>query len=49
MSRKDELKIEICEKSLQAFRAGLFAGTSGNMSTYLREEGVMLITPTSVR
>lgn len=49
MSRKDELKREICEKSLQAFLAGLFAGTSGNMSVYLRDEGIMLITPTSVR
>ncbi|MBQ0134260.1 MAG: class II aldolase/adducin family protein [Clostridiales bacterium] len=49
MSRKDELKKEICEKSLQAFHAGLFAGTSGNMSVYLRDEGIMLITPTSVR
>ena len=45
----DELKLEIVDKSLQAFRAGLFAGTSGNMSTYIPEEKVMLITPTSVR
>lgn len=40
---------EIVDKSLQAFRAGLFAGTSGNMSLYLPERGLMLITPTSVR
>ena len=45
----DELKLEIVDKSLQAFKAGLFAGTSGNMSTYIPEEWVMLITPTSVR
>ncbi|MBQ1242185.1 MAG: class II aldolase/adducin family protein, partial [Oscillospiraceae bacterium] len=44
-----ELKREIAEKSLQAYRAGLFSGTSGNMSCYLRDEGKMLITPTSVR
>lgn len=43
------LKQEIVDKSLQAFRTGLFAGTSGNMSTFLPEEGIMLITPTSVR
>lgn len=49
MSRIDELKQEIVDKSLQAFRAGLFAGTSGNMSTYIPEEEIMLITPTSVR
>ena len=45
----DELKIEIVNKSLQAFKAGLFAGTSGNMSTYIPADQIMLITPTSVR
>ena len=49
MSLIDELKQEITEKSLQAFRMGLFAGTSGNMSTYIPEQEIMLITPTSVR
>lgn len=49
MSNIEALKQEIADKSLQAFRAGLFAGTSGNMSTYLPEEKIMLITPTSVR
>ena len=49
MSRINELKQEITEKSLQAFHAGLFAGTSGNMSAYLPDEQLMLITPTSVR
>ena len=44
-----ELRQEIVERSLQAFREGLFSGTSGNMSCYLRDEGLMLITPTSVR
>lgn len=45
----ESLKQEIVDKSLQAFLAGLFAGTSGNMSTYIPEEDIMLITPTSVR
>ena len=49
MTKIEELKQEIVDKSLQAFLAGLFAGTSGNMSAYLPEEDVMLITPTSVR
>ena len=44
-----ELQQEIVDRSLQAFRSGLFSGTSGNMSCYLREEDKMLITPTSVR
>ena len=44
-----ELQQEIVDRSLQAFRAGLFSGTSGNMSCFLRDEGKMLITPTSVR
>ena len=43
------LRQEIVERSLQAFREGLFSGTSGNMSCFLRDEGLMLITPTSVR
>ena len=33
MTKIEVLKQEIVDKSLQAFRAGLFAGTSGNMST----------------
>lgn len=44
-----QLQQEIVDRSLQAFRAGLFSGTSGNMSCLLRDEGKMLITPTSVR
>lgn len=49
MRTLQELKKEIVDRSLQAFREGLFSGTSGNMSCFLREEGLMLITPTSVR
>ena len=44
-----ELRQEIVDRSLQAFHEGLFSGTSGNMSCYLREGDLMLITPTSVR
>ena len=49
MNTLQELKQEIVDRSLQAFHEGLFSGTSGNMSCYLRDEGKMLITPTSVR
>ena len=44
-----ELRQEVVDRSLQAFREGLFSGTSGNLSCYLRGEGIILITPTSVR
>ena len=44
-----ELRQEIVDRSLQAFHEGLFSGTSGNMSCYLREEDLMLITPPSER
>ena len=49
MDTLQKLKQEIVDRSLQAFHEALFSGTSGNMSCYLREEGKMLITPTSVR
>lgn len=49
MDTIQKLKQEIVDKLLQAFCEGMFSGTSGNMSCFLREEGVMLITPTSVR
>ena len=42
------LRQEIVDRSLAAFRAGLFSGTSGNMSCRAAEDE-MLITPTSVR
>ena len=38
-----ELRQEIVDRSLQAFHEGLFSGTSGNMSCYLREEDLMQI------
>jgi len=46
---REALRREIVERSLSAYRAGLFSGTSGNMSFYCRAAGEMLITPTSVR
>ena len=44
----DMLRQEIVDKSLEAFREGLFSGTSGNMSCRIAPDE-MLITPTSVR
>lgn len=44
-----ELRQEIVDRSLEAFHEGLFSGTSGNMSCFLHDEQLMLITPTSVR
>ena len=49
MDTLQSLKEEIVQRCLQAFHEGLFTGTSGNLSCLVREEGVMLITPTSVR
>ena len=44
----DILRQEIVGRSLEAFREGLFSGTSGNMSCRIAPDE-MLITPTSVR
>ena len=44
----DILRQKIVDKSLEAFREGLFSGTSGNMSCRIAPDE-MLITPTSVR
>lgn len=49
MNSIQKLRQEIVDRSLQAFRSGLFTGTSGNMSFFSRAAGEMLITPTSVR
>lgn len=43
-----ETKRKLLAKSQQAYREALFAGTSGNLSIYDREEGRMLITPSSI-
>lgn len=42
-----EMKVKIQETALQAFEEGLVAGTSGNVSMYDAENGVMGITPTN--
>lgn len=49
MASIQELKQQIVDTSLKAFDIGLFAGTSGNLSVYIRESGIMLITPTNTR
>ena len=49
MSTIEQLKREIVEISRSSFENKLFAGTSGNLSIYLKDEGYMLITPTSIR
>lgn len=42
------LKLKIREISLRAYKLGLFAGTSGNLSLYDKELDVMAITPSSL-
>ena len=51
MSKEKILEAKQCvlQTSQKAFEAKLFAGTSGNLSVYLREEGLVVITPTCVR
>lgn len=44
-----QARIQVLETAKQAFSAGLFAGTSGNLSLYLPEEGLIAITPSSIR
>lgn len=39
---------QLLEMSRRAYRQALFAGTSGNLSIYDRETGLMLITPSSI-
>lgn len=43
-----EMKETVCVWAKQSYAERLFAGTSGNLSVYDRESGVMVITPTSV-
>ena len=49
MKDSQEIREDTVALCLESFHAGLFTGTSGNLSVYLKEEGLMLITPTSVR
>ena len=43
-----EMKEDVCRWARQSYEEKLFAGTSGNLSLYDREQGIMVITPTSV-
>lgn len=43
-----EMKYEVCRWAKQSYEEQLFAGTSGNLSVYDREQDIMVITPTSV-
>ena len=43
-----EMKEEVCRWAKQSYEEKLFAGTSGNLSVYDREQDIMVITPTSV-
>lgn len=40
-----ELKQQVCEKALEAYRTGLFEGTCGNLSVIDRASGRVVITP----
>lgn len=43
-----EMRQAVCAWARQCYAEKLFAGTSGNLSVYDRERGLMVITPTSV-
>ncbi len=43
-----EMRQAVCAWSKQCYTEKLFAGTSGNLSVFDRERGLMVITPTSV-
>lgn len=43
-----EMREAVCGWARQCYAEKLFAGTSGNLSVYDRERGLMVITPTSV-
>lgn len=48
MSDYTQRKAELLNYTKQSYNEALFAGTSGNLSTYNHNDGVMLITPSSV-
>lgn len=48
MSDWKEKREQLLKMCRQSYGEALFAGTSGNLSMYDRQEGVMLITPSSV-
>ena len=43
-----EMKEAVCAWSKQSYEEKLFAGTSGNLSVFDHESGIMVVTPTSV-
>ncbi len=45
----DKIKVQVVEFSKRAFEQKLFAGTSGNLSVFAREQGRVYITPSSLR
>lgn len=49
MNTIDNVKAKILEVAKNSFRQGLFAGTSGNLSAYIKEKGCVIITPSSIR
>lgn len=49
MDKISQIKLEMIDICKSAYANKLFAGTSGNLSVYCKDEGYMLITPTSVR
>lgn len=46
--RMEAMREAVCRWAKQCYGEKLFAGTSGNLSVYDREAGLMVITPTSV-
>lgn len=46
--RKTEMKLALLKMTHQSYEEALFAGTSGNLSYYDKETGIMIITPSSV-
>lgn len=44
-----ELRLELVKLSKRGFNNGLFSGTDGNMSVFIRSSGIILITPSGMR
>lgn len=44
----EEMREEVCAWAKQSYREKMFAGTSGNLSVYNREQDILVITPSSV-
>lgn len=48
MANYDEIRKHVQETALKSYTTGLVAGTSGNVSAYDRESGIMAITPSNL-